>query len=136
MKVCSKCKETKDRSAFARNRTTKDGLQGHCRLCKGTYKKTAAAKIALNAKRRRENRRGWIHEIKLAVGCCDCGYAEHAAALDFDHVRGPKKFTIARGSQFFSKAEVLAEIEKCDVVCANCHRVRTYMRAKGESWAA
>jgi hypothetical protein len=71
--------------------------------------------------------REWIGTIKLERGCMDCGYREHAAALEFDHVRGEKVDHVARMSGR-PRAVVLEEIEKCDVVCANCHRVRTEER--------
>ena len=68
-----------------------------------------------------------MNEVKLASGCVDCGYSEHAEALQFDHVRGEKKFNVGI-SYTFSMERVLAEIEKCEVVCANCHAVRTANR--------
>lgn len=78
-------------------------------------------------------RREQADEIKLDAGCLDCGYREHAIALDFDHRPGETK---ARGGvsalvkSACDWAIVLAEIAKCDVVCANCHRVRT--KARGD----
>lgn len=86
--------------------------------------------------RHARNRARWqahtarLAAIKLAAGCADCGYAEHPHALDFDH-RDPstKSFGIG-GAWSKSLARVAAEIAKCDVVCANCHRIRTaYRRA-------
>lgn len=72
-------------------------------------------------------RRQFLAELKVERGCADCGYDAHPAALDFDHVRGEKKFNIAHGvTRKWDK--LLQEIEKCDVVCANCHRIRTYNR--------
>ena len=62
-------------------------------------------------------------EIKMQRGCIDCGYKGHPAALEFDHVRGAKKHTISR---IKSIPEMLKEIEKCDVRCSNCHRIRTW----------
>jgi hypothetical protein len=47
--------------------------------------------------------------------------------MDFDH-RGNKKFMISGAWQLRPWNEVVAEIEKCDVVCANCHRERTHGR--------
>ncbi len=73
--------------------------------------------------------RARIAEIKLAAGCIDCGYWEHAEALDFDHRPGEEK--VRNVSQMTSNASwerIVAEIAKCDVVCANCHRVRTARR--------
>lgn len=64
--------------------------------------------------------------LKLARGCADCGWNEWARGLDWDHVRGTKSANVA---QLIAErkpwAEVAAEIAKCEVVCANCHRIRT-----------
>lgn len=66
-------------------------------------------------------------EIKEASGCVDCGIKNHIV-LDFDHLRD-KKYNISRMiHDGFSWKAIKKEIEKCEVVCANCHRVRTYMR--------
>lgn len=70
-----------------------------------------------------------INKIKIEKGCSDCGYNLHAIALDFDHIRGVKEFDIA---QCRSLPKALEEIKKCEVVCANCHRIRTYNRAKNK----
>jgi hypothetical protein len=59
--------------------------------------------------------------------CADCGGTFHFSAMDFDHVRGKKRFEIAPLKAIGTSVKrLLAEIEKCDVVCSNCHRVRTY----------
>jgi|SRR5271165_499867 len=75
--------------------------------------------------KRYADRRALIDGIKLDRGCVDCGYREHACALDFDH-RDPatKLFTVAEGSHW-KLNRLLSEIEKCDVRCRNCHAVRT-----------
>jgi hypothetical protein len=74
---------------------------------------------------RDEEWRSAISTMKLELGCIDCGYAEHPEALDFDHVRGVKRHEI---SQSRNATELFNELEKCEVVCANCHRVRTRSR--------
>jgi len=51
--------------------------------------------------------------------------------MDFDHVRGDKEFTVSKAVQrayALTLSRVRAEIAKCDVVCANCHRIRTERR--------
>jgi len=69
-----------------------------------------------------------VRALKVEWGCVDCGYREHAAALDFDHRPGcVKLFDIGKAANR-SWSSVLLELGKCDVVCANCHRVRTFDR--------
>jgi hypothetical protein len=60
--------------------------------------------------------------------CADCGQKFLLVCMDFDHVRGKKKFEIGSGFDRVPMKELLKEISKCDVVCANCHRVRTSKR--------
>lgn len=68
--------------------------------------------------------------IKLESGCVDCGYAERAVVLEFDHLPGfEKKFVIGQAANR-SRDAVLREIAKCEVVCCNCHRIRTYDRGQ------
>ena len=60
------------------------------------------------------------------VPCCDCGNKFPPCAMDFDHVRGEKRFNIGQHIAGHSLDSILSEIEKCDIVCANCHRIRTH----------
>lgn len=60
--------------------------------------------------------------------CMDCGREYPPYVMDFDH-RDPKLKinSIARGIRdMWSQKRILSEIKKCDLVCANCHRIRTY----------
>lgn len=67
------------------------------------------------------------------VPCTDCGVQYPFYVMQFDHVKGEKLGNI---SQFVSNRQwkrALEEIEKCEVVCANCHMERSYQRQpKGE----
>lgn len=85
-------------------------------------------KVKANARRVARERRDLLQAIKLERGCKDCGYKGCAEALDFDH-RDPatKQHNISRVKTCALKV-LLAEVDKCDVVCANCHRVRTARR--------
>lgn len=81
-----------------------------------------------NAKRRN---RDHIQQIKLARGCTDCGYRKHPDALDFDHLPEHGK-VLAVGVLAASRASIKRineEIARCEVVCANCHRIRTSTRS-------
>ena len=69
-----------------------------------------------------------IHEYQMEKGCADCGYNAHPAALEFDHVREEKLFNIGEQIGNRSRKTLWEEIAKCDVVCANCHAIRTATR--------
>jgi hypothetical protein len=60
--------------------------------------------------------------------CTDCGETD-PVVLEFDHL-GDKLFDVAAGLPYRAWQAVLDEIDKCEVVCANCHRRRTMSRAK------
>jgi hypothetical protein len=52
--------------------------------------------------------------------------------MQFDHRPGEgKSFDVASAVRGYSRKRILAEIAKCDLVCANCHAVRTYRRQIG-----
>ena len=73
-----------------------------------------------------------LSAYKLEVGCVDCGYRQHAAALEFDHLPGVIRcgtVSYLAGNEPWRVA--LAEIAKCEVVCSNCHSIRTFNRKKG-----
>lgn len=57
--------------------------------------------------------------------CADCKRSYSHYVMDFDHVRGKKLFILSEAKRF-TRAQVVSEIAKCDVVCANCHRERTH----------
>ena len=63
---------------------------------------------------------------KLEKGCADCGYNEHHAVLEFDHIDDNKTANVA--SLIPQEVALWNEIAKCEVVCANCHRIRTHNR--------
>jgi len=84
---------------------------------------------ALRQQERREMFASLRSNIKLASGCVDCppGTPWPACALDFDHVRGVKLFNLAQvGNR--SLDTFVTEVDKCEVVCANHHRMRTEAR--------
>lgn len=68
----------------------------------------------------------WMDFVKLEP-CKDCGGRFAPEAMDFDHVRGTKLRGIGQ-MQTASKKTLFDEMQKCELVCANCHRVRTRKR--------
>ena len=76
-----------------------------------------------------------VQSIKIQRGCADCGYNAHGVALQFDHMDGfDKKNTVSNliRSDYGWEA-IMAEIDKCEVVCANCHAIRTKARGQHHS---
>lgn len=73
---------------------------------------------------------GTVSQYKLEHGCADCGYNEHPAALQFDHVRGQKTGNIGSVSCMADLAWFWMEVKKCEVVCARCHAIRTHNRRR------
>ena len=74
----------------------------------------------------REKTRQKIREYKLERGCCVCGYKKCAAALLFHHVRDDKKYQITRNLGCRCWKTLKLEIDKCDILCANCHNELHY----------
>ncbi len=84
------------------------------------------------AQLRVENRQH-IMDYLMEHPCVDCGESD-VVVLQFDHVRDDKTYEVGRMiSGGYSWATIKAEIDRCEVVCANCHFRRTASRHGG--WA-
>jgi hypothetical protein len=78
------------------------------------------------AARRAKELREFLSQAK-SVPCTDCRQEYPPYVMDFDHREpGEKEFQPHKLPQLGSMKKLLAEIAKCDVVCANCHRERTF----------
>ncbi len=65
------------------------------------------------------------------VPCMDCKNKYPWYVMDLDHRENEEKITnLAKMIIRYAWETVLKEIEKCDIVCSNCHRIRTYNRKK------
>jgi len=75
-------------------------------------------------KRKRERINSRREELKKLLGgkCKVCGYNKCLSALEFHHNSGKKEAHVSRLIMDFSKQKSLKEIEKCILLCANCHR--------------
>lgn len=72
-------------------------------------------------------RRAWIISLK-EIPCTDCHTIYPHYIMEFDHRPGVKKLFNVSQFQGHSRQEIIDELAKCDVVCANCHKIRTYNR--------
>ena len=75
---------------------------------------------------RRQEFKKWFNSYKRGLKCEKCGF-NHPAALDFHHSNPEEKeFNISTLKHIGSKEKLIKEIEKCVVLCANCHRIHHY----------
>ena len=79
------------------------------------------------AKDQRREQQEYIRAVK-SVPCMDCGIKYPYYVMQLDHVRGDKIKAVASMMGRTSLRLIQEEVAKCDVVCANCHAVRTYNR--------
>ena len=128
--ICVRCGESKDPESFAprSGRTTR---QSYCRDCQRAYRRRhyednhekykAKAKVWSE-----EQKRKFVEWLQTQV-CMDCGIGDHRV-LDLDHVRGEKVMNVSAMIGRRSEEALWEEVDKCEVVCANCHRLRTAER--------
>ena len=133
-KRCSHCRLYKRFEGFAWRNKADGKLAPFCRVCQKEYnRKHYLANKELYIRRAEEsNRKTRLERTKKLLAyldqhpCLDCGEAD-PIVLEFDHLRD-KEFNIATALTCRRWETVLAEIAKCEVVCANCHRRRTARR--------
>lgn len=143
MKICSKCKQEKSLDCFSERKEKKNGKiyrykKSWCREClnlKG--REIFRNNIGYYIERNRitlSKHREFLQGVK-SVPCKDCNETYHYCVMEFDHLPEFKKeFNISRVSQRVGKQKLLDEINKCDIVCSNCHRIRTYLRKYGVNY--
>lgn len=95
----------------------------HYKQNKDLYKERAKE----SNKKARAKRVRLIRELKESTPCTDCGVSYPYWVMDFDHLED-KEANIGRLASNGSMKKLVAEIEKCEIVCANCHRDRTHAR--------
>lgn len=128
-KICSRCKLSLEYDKFNKSKNKKDGLANYCRECskirlKEHYIKNKAKyilKANIRSNKIRLENRIKINNIKLKHGCSLCKENE-PCCLDFHHLKD-KKFEIGIATKSaYSWENIVKEINKCVLVCANCHR--------------
>jgi len=116
LRSCKHCMEEKRLSEFA-PRHNPDKI----RTCKDCHRLRAK----LRSHEKKQECRDVVADLKKSP-CTDCGLRFDPVAMDFDHL--PEFEKVANVSELTSRGSMknlLAELEKCELVCSNCHRVRT-----------
>jgi phosphoenolpyruvate carboxylase len=127
MKYCGTCKNEKQLSEFNKNKGKKDGLNTICRECSkvkakefyNTHKEQHLKNVYKNRDRYKEQIDIYITSVK-SVGCKYC-QEKMECCLDFHHL-SDKEFSIGEKKYWYCLDRLIEEINKCVVICANCHR--------------
>lgn len=133
-KICTKCKNVLPLEKFALNKAKKDGRQQHCKNCKKEFDRlnhiqNREAQLERNRKNR-EKRQNFVLNYLVDHPCVICGESD-PIVLDFDHIERASKTNnicdMVRNVR--SEKSIIEEIQKCQVLCANCHRRKTAKEA-------
>lgn len=128
-KVCSKCKNRKDTTEFSFRNREKGIRRSDCKDC---FKPLTASHYKINRKaycvrgvERRKATRDWILAYLSKKECKDCKISD-IRVLEFDHINDNKSYEVAiLISKDYGIDTLRKEVVKCEVVCANCHKIRT-----------
>lgn len=135
-KKCCKCGETKPVEAF--NKKGK-GYNGRCKQCQSEFwkawysdpdnRRRHIEQSRFHADIRKKQIADEINKLK-SEPCVDCHRSYKPYVMQYDHINGDKELEISHMvSNGHTLANILAEIAKCELVCANCHAERTHNRA-------
>lgn len=132
VKTCTKCKNSLPLSDFAFKVRIKGTIQSNCRKCQSIYLRSHFIrnkhKYILYNRNKKKQLREIVIKYLIEHPCIDCGETD-PACLDFDHQRD-KKYNISNMVTNSIKT-LYAEIAKCKIRCASCHRKKT---AKKNGW--
>ena len=142
MKWCSRCATVKPRSAFNRSTRNADGLQVYCRDCSAEVSHARYEEMVGRSVPRKSRsvyavaRGGWLRGLKAGRPCTDCGRVFDPPVMQWDHLPAFEKLGDISGSWTgHSNDELLSEIAKCELVCTNCHTIRTFERNGWGPWS-
>jgi len=129
---CAKCGELKPLDRFSFKSKAAGVRHKACKDCFNLYQKTAykaRPHVYKDKAKRFQERLKILRDEAKNRPCMDCGGSFPPYVMDFDHRPGTAKLgdpahLVGRASAKLWRAE----ISKCDVVCSNCHRIRTHHR--------
>ena len=135
--VCTNCGVEKHRDEFYRR--TQGGLHRQCKTCIIVQN---VARVQADTVPRNAYMRGYLKDVRSGVRrnaaaeflraekakpCMDCGQCFSPECMQFDHVRGVKVLALGN-MKTYGLEKVKAEVAKCELVCSNCHAIRTHQR--------
>jgi len=110
---CKGCKLYLPITEFHKDRSKKYGYGNRCKSCE-----------LVRSKQTYRGKRDYVREHKNKP-CADCGGTYPYFAMQFDHRPGTQKLFVLSSNMRKTFMAIAEEIKKCDVVCTNCHLIRT-----------
>lgn len=133
MRKCSLCKQEKELKYFSFKSIEKQTKQHHCKECHKIYRKyhyeINKQKYIDKAKKNTDKYKNWYIEYKKQFSCIDCGN-NNSIVIEFHHEENNKLHNVSSMVGHNSKKDIIAEINKCVPLCANCHRIRHWYKNK------
>jgi hypothetical protein len=132
-KQCSSCGLVGPPAAFYKDEKARDGLYPNCKEChkravkrwKKTHREQEKTYRKKQNRRRITRWKALVDKLKSRP-CADCGETYPPYVMDFDHRRDKLCNVAVLVHANVTLKRLKAEIAKCDIVCANCHRERTH----------
>lgn len=81
-------------------------------------------------KARRVEMQAYVDKVKSENPCVDCGDTYHPCMMQFDHIGTDKIRSVSDMMRYSVMSKMIEEIAKCELVCANCHALRTWRRQR------
>lgn len=135
MKICGNCNIEKALDDFAWRSKEKGTKHSTCKDCRSSldakrYTADSDRRESIRAKRMelRNRNLAYMRDFLSKNPCTDCGNAD-IRVLDFDHLKDKVKSVSILARVPVSIEKLKKEIDKCEVRCSNCHRIKTYERA-------
>jgi hypothetical protein len=92
------------------------------------YQKNNRKILYAKQRERHSRQKEFIRKLK-DVPCADCGLRYPHYVMDFDHITGEKKYNLSRLMKVTASWKTIKEeVAKCEIVCSNCHRIRSWKR--------
>lgn len=137
-KICGTCKQELNIIEFSLKNIKLNKRHSKCKKCQRAYgkkhyitnKRKYLDRTKINTQKYKKRNEKFLLEVKKDIPCKDCGKFYPHYMMDFDHLPDTeKKNNVSRlKNSSLSIKTITKEIKKCELVCSNCHRKRTWER--------
>jgi hypothetical protein len=140
MKSCGHCEKLLSYFYFNKDASSKDGFQSLCKECSNKFKrqhyKRNKKKYQQKRDEKRKATRAHVNKLKEEHACKDCSFFYPYYIMQFDHIEEKTQDISTMIRKNKNLDQILEEIKKCELVCANCHSIRGFQRGYAKKISA